>query len=96
MSCLLLAYSAYAVPMQLSFWDREDPCNPFPTLYIDIFVDTFFMVLALPQSLRLRCLLPCPPTGRIPCPTCHICTFLVARALEGAQNSSQVPSPNPS
>jgi hypothetical protein len=44
MSCLLLAYSAYAVPMQLSFWDREDPCNPFPTLYIDIFVDTFFMV----------------------------------------------------
>ncbi len=50
MSCLLLAYSSYAVPMQLSFWSNDDPCNPFPTLYIDIFVDTFFMVPPPPFS----------------------------------------------
>jgi hypothetical protein len=57
MSCLLLAYSAYAVPMQLSFWDREDPCNPFPTLYIDIFVDSFFLVHAWERLLLLLLLL---------------------------------------
>ncbi len=44
-SCLLLAYSAYVVPMQLSFWITDDLCNPFPTLYSDVFVDTYFMVL---------------------------------------------------
>ena len=54
MSCLLLAYSSYAVPMQLSFWDREDPCNPFPTLYIDIFVDSFFIVRAIARPFIVR------------------------------------------
>jgi hypothetical protein len=54
--CLLLAYSAYAVPMQLSFWDREDPCNPFPTRYIDIFVDTFFIVRACEMLRDAACL----------------------------------------
>ena len=46
LSCLLLAYSAYVVPMQLSFWITDDLCNPFPTLYSDILVDTYFMVRA--------------------------------------------------
>ncbi len=45
MSCLLLAYSAYVVPMQLSFWITDDPCDPFPTLYTDVVVDIYFMVL---------------------------------------------------
>jgi hypothetical protein len=44
LSCLLLAYSAYVVPMQLSFWITDDLCNPFPTLYSDIVVDTYFLV----------------------------------------------------
>ncbi len=44
LSCLLLAYSAYVVPMQLSFWITDDLCNPFPTLYSDIFVDSYFLV----------------------------------------------------
>ena len=44
LSCLLLAYSAYVVPMQLSFWITDDLCNPFPTLYSDAVVDTYFMV----------------------------------------------------
>ncbi len=43
-SCLLLGYSAYVVPMQLSFWITDDLCNPFPTLYSDVVVDTYFMV----------------------------------------------------
>jgi hypothetical protein len=44
LSCLLLAYTAYVVPMQLSFWITDDLCNPFPTLYSDVLVDTYFMV----------------------------------------------------
>ncbi len=44
LSCLFLAYSAYAVPMQLSFWNSQDPCDEFPTLFIDVVVDTYFMV----------------------------------------------------
>jgi hypothetical protein len=44
LSCMLLAYSAYVVPMQLSFWITDDLCNPFPTLYSDALVDTYFIV----------------------------------------------------
>ena len=43
-SCCFLIYSAYVVPMQLSFWMRDDPCDPFPTLYSDALVDTYFLV----------------------------------------------------
>ena len=43
-SCVFLIYSAYVVPMQLSFWITDDLCNPFPTLYSDVLVDTYFMV----------------------------------------------------
>ncbi len=44
LSCLFLVYSAYVVPMQLSFWMRDNPCDPFQTLYTDLLVDTFFLV----------------------------------------------------
>ncbi len=44
LSCLLLAYSAYVVPMQLSFWITDDVCDPFPTLYTDVVVDVYFLV----------------------------------------------------
>jgi hypothetical protein len=36
------------VPFQICVWDYSDPCNMFPTLHFDVFVDTFFMV---PQIL---------------------------------------------
>ena len=25
-------------------WDYDDPCNKFPTLYFDVYVDAFFVV----------------------------------------------------
>jgi hypothetical protein len=27
-------------------WNYNDPCNAVPTLYIDVFVDSFFLVRA--------------------------------------------------
>ena len=29
---------------QICIWDYSDPCNVFPTLYFDVFVDSFFLV----------------------------------------------------
>ena len=46
-SALLLLYSAVVVPFQICMWDYTDPCNTFPTLRFDMFVDTFFMVTCL-------------------------------------------------
>ena len=46
LSFVFLAYSAYVVPMQLSFWANRDPCDPFPTLYFDLVVDTYFLVIS--------------------------------------------------
>ena len=43
-SAILLLYSAVVVPFQICMWDYSDPCNTFPTLRFDMFVDTFFMV----------------------------------------------------
>jgi hypothetical protein len=40
----LLAYTAIIVPVQLCLWSYEDPCNIFPTLFFDVFVDSFFLV----------------------------------------------------
>ena len=45
LSGLLLLYSAAVVPFQICMWDYNDPCNTFPTLKLDIFVDTFFLVI---------------------------------------------------
>ena len=39
----LLVYSAAVVPLQLSLWERK-LCQPVPTLYFDIIVDSFFLV----------------------------------------------------
>jgi hypothetical protein len=46
-SAILLLYSAVVVPFQICMWDYSDPCNIFPTLQFDIFVDTFFLVLSV-------------------------------------------------
>ena len=50
-SAALLLYSAVIVPFQICMWDYTDPCNVFPTLRFDMFVDTFFMV---PQTAWLE------------------------------------------
>jgi hypothetical protein len=44
MSCALLLYTAIVVPIQILVWDYNDPCNKFPTLFLDLFVDSFFLV----------------------------------------------------
>jgi hypothetical protein len=41
---LFLLYTALIVPVQICLWDYSDPCNKFPTLEIDLLVDTFFLV----------------------------------------------------
>ncbi len=46
--CLLL-YTAFVVPVQLSFWNSNDPCDTNPTLPFDMFTDLFFLVSALEQ-----------------------------------------------
>ena len=40
----LLVYCAFAVPIQLSFWNSDDPCVTYPTLRFDMFVDLCFML----------------------------------------------------
>ncbi len=47
-SAILLLYSAAVVPFQICMWDYSDPCNLFPTLRFDMFVDVFFMVRCRP------------------------------------------------
>ena len=37
--------------VQLLVWDYSDPCQMFPTLHFDLFVDTFFLVSRLLRSL---------------------------------------------
>ena len=41
---VLLVYSAVIIPPQLCLWNYDDPCKMFPTLYFDVFVDSFFLV----------------------------------------------------
>jgi hypothetical protein len=49
----LLFYTAMVVPVQIFLWDYSDPCNMFPTLYFDLFVDIFFVVkFQHPDSLH--------------------------------------------
>ena len=55
LSFLFLAYSAYVVPMQLSFWANRDPCDPYPTLIFDLIVDTYFLVLSHFTQRILAC-----------------------------------------
>ena len=44
MNAVVLFYSAAIVPVQLSFWESEDICYVPPTIYFDVFVDSFFLV----------------------------------------------------
>jgi len=46
-SGLLLLYTAVVAPVQICMWNYEDPCNKFPTLYFDVFVDAFFLAETL-------------------------------------------------
>ena len=41
---VLLVYSVFLVPFQLSFWDNQDPCVVYPSLYFDMFADACFVV----------------------------------------------------
>jgi hypothetical protein len=43
-SGISLLYTAVVVPAQIFLWDYSDPCNTFPTLYLDVLVDSFFLV----------------------------------------------------
>ncbi len=47
---MLLLYSGAVAPVQICMWDYEDPCNAFPTLAFDVFVDAFFMVRLTPPT----------------------------------------------
>ncbi len=46
LSGVLLLYTAIVSPAQIFVWEfKDEECNVFPTLYFDIFVDIFFMVM---------------------------------------------------
>ena len=51
-NAVLLVYSALVIPFQLSFWVEDDVCNPSPTLYCDVFVDTIFLVNMIEIMIR--------------------------------------------
>jgi hypothetical protein len=43
---MLLLYTAIIAPAQVFLWEfNEEECNTFPTLYFDILVDLFFLVI---------------------------------------------------
>jgi hypothetical protein len=44
-SGVLLLYTAVIAPIQMLMWDPGNQCKMFPTLYIDVLVDLFFMVV---------------------------------------------------
>jgi hypothetical protein len=46
-SGVFLLYSSIVVPFQIFMWDYSDACNLFPTLLLDVGIDTFFMVRQL-------------------------------------------------
>ena len=50
-SMLLLFYTALTVPVQICMWNYDDPCNMFPTLYFDVFVDSFFLVAPICSNI---------------------------------------------
>jgi hypothetical protein len=40
-----LLYTAVVAPVQIFLWEFDEAeCNTFPTLYLDLFVDSFFIV----------------------------------------------------
>jgi hypothetical protein len=46
LSAIFLFYTAVIVPIQICLWSYDDPCTMFPTLFFDVLVDVFFMVLS--------------------------------------------------
>jgi hypothetical protein len=45
-SGVLLLYTAIIAPVQIFLWEFDDTkCNVFPTLYFDLVVDVFFLVM---------------------------------------------------
>jgi hypothetical protein len=49
-SGISLLYTAVVVPAQIFLWDYSDPCNTFPTLFLDIIIDSFFLVINFETS----------------------------------------------
>jgi hypothetical protein len=43
-SAVLLLYTAVVAPAQIFMWDYGNPCDSFPTLYLDLLIDSFFLV----------------------------------------------------
>ena len=54
LNALFLLYTAIIVPVQIFMWDYTDPCNKFPTIYLDLCVDTFFLVLPTTTTRLFR------------------------------------------
>ena len=46
-TALSLVFCVGAVPLELSFWDDLDFCDPLPTLEPDMATDLFFLVSRL-------------------------------------------------
>ena len=53
MSGFLLFYTSAIVPVQLCLWNYDNPCNIFPTLFFDVFVDSFFLVFGERKSQKI-------------------------------------------
>ncbi len=43
-NAVALLYCVVTVPVELSFWDEYEVCDPLPTMEIDMFTDFFFLV----------------------------------------------------
>mmetsp|Transcript_53366 Transcript_53366/g.111374 ORF Transcript_53366/g.111374 Transcript_53366/m.111374 type:complete len:210 (+) Transcript_53366:1654-2283(+) len=50
----LLFYTAIIVPVQLCLWNYDDPCSAFTTLYFDVFVHSFFLVIGTAENRACR------------------------------------------
>ncbi len=51
-SAILLLYTAVVAPAQIFMWDYTNTCEYFPTLYLDLLVDSFFLV-TIPNTFPL-------------------------------------------
>ncbi len=60
-SGFLLFYTAIIAPAQVFLWEfNDDECNSFPTLYFDVFVDSFFMVRSISVKIFILLQYRCP------------------------------------
>ncbi len=80
-----LLYTAVVVPIQLFLWSYEDPCNIFPTLYLDLFVDLFFLVHPAARPPRHT-----PPTFSSAASSALECDFANSTAYSAASSSGHV------